>query len=281
MDNLLGDFLRARRELVGPAERGLPDLGTRRVAGLRREEVAMLAGVSAEYYIRLERGRDRHPSGQVIDALSGVLGLDEESRTYFASLATPEIRPRRPPTRSEQASPSVIRLMEAMPGVPTFVLGRVHDVLAYNRLAELLCGTLPTNMLRHVFLDESARRMYPDWDDVAAESVAALRASAGADLDDPALTALVGELTLKSNEFSRLWSRHEVRAKTSGTKRLISPDLGLVELTWESLSVTSAPGQLVVSYFAEPGSASDLALQSLARQVDRGAASVTVSGRHR
>ena len=279
MDNLLGDFLRARRELVRPEERGLPDLGTRRVAGLRREEVAMLAGVSAEYYVRLERGRDRHPSDQVLDSLARVLGLDAESRTYLATLTSAAPRSRQAQPRIEKARPSVVRLLEALSTVPAFVLGRTHDVLAYNRMAELLCGHMPTNMLRSVFLDPAARDIYPDWPDIAADAVAALRASAGADLDDPALTALVGELSVKSPEFSRLWARHEVRAKASGTKRIVSPTIGLVDLTWESLSVTSAPGQLVVSYFAPAGSPSDTALRRLAELAERAGGEAAVVAR--
>ena len=279
MDNLLGDFLRARRELVRPEEHGLPDFGRRRVAGLRREEVAMLAGISAEYYVRLERGRDRHPSDQVLDALARVLGLDAESRTYLGTLVAAPPKAGRATTRvTERARPAVVRLLAAMPTVPAFVLGRTHDVLAYNRMAQLLCGHLPENMLRHVFLDPAAREMYPDWADVAAEAVAALRASAGADVNDPAFAALVGELSVRSADFSRLWARHEVRAKTSGSKRMVSPSIGLVELAWESLSVSSAPGQLVVTYFAPAGSASEAALRVLGDRAWDAAAGVVVPG---
>jgi transcriptional regulator with XRE-family HTH domain len=139
--NLLGEFLRARRELTRPEDHGLPDLGHRRVPGLRREEVAMLAGISAEYYLRLERGRDRHPSAQVVEALARVLDLDDESTTYLASLAAPAPRsPRQSRREPERAGPDIIRLLDGMPGVPAFVLGRCMDVLAYNRLAERLCG---------------------------------------------------------------------------------------------------------------------------------------------
>lgn len=142
--NLLGEFLRARRELVRPEEHGLPDRGHRRVPGLRREEVSMLAGVSAEYYIRLERGRDRNPSIQVLDALSDVLGLDQESRNYLASLVAPASRGHPAPSGTiEPVSPSVLRLMQSTPGVPAFVLGRFMDVLACNRAAEVRCTADP------------------------------------------------------------------------------------------------------------------------------------------
>jgi len=276
-DNALGEFLRARRELTRPEERGLPNLGRRRVPGLRREEVAALAGISPEYYVRLERGRDRRPSAQVIEALARVLDLDADSTAYLAALAaeTP-----RPPNASpvggdatpeqERPRPGVLRMLEAMADVPAFVLNRYMDVLAYNDLSAAIHGKPPAggignNVVRHVFLDPAASELYPEWEDVAAESAASLRASVGPDLDDPRLVRLVGELSLKSPDFNRLWARHDVRAKTSGRKRLISPALGGdVTLTWETLSVASAPGQLLVAYFVAPGSAAEERLKRLA-----------------
>jgi transcriptional regulator with XRE-family HTH domain len=268
-DNRLGEFLRARRELTRPEEKGLPDLGRRRVPGLRREEVAMLAGISAEYYVRLERGRDRHPSGPVVAALARVLDLDADSAAYLAALAAE--RPAVPArTDVEEPRPAVLRMLASMPGVPAFVVNRWMDVLASNPLAvalhggELAAGVGSSNMVRHVFLDPHARELYPDWDDVAAESVATLRGSVGTELDHPRLVGLVGELSVRSPEFARLWARQEVRNKTAGTKHLISPALGDVVLSWESLSVTSAPGQLVVTYFAEPGTATADRLAALA-----------------
>ena len=265
--NLLGEFLRARRELTRPEDHGLP-VGRRRVPGLRREEVAMLAGISAEYYLRLERGRDRHPSAQVVEALARVLDLDAESTAYLASLATPAPRPpRRSRREPERVGADIVRLLDAMQGVPAVVIGRCMDVLAQNRLAELLCGNVPGdgNLVRHVFLDPGARAMYLDWPEVAAETVAALRASAAAVPDDPRLVALVGELSVRSAEFRTLWARHDVRAKEAGTKRLVSPVVGEVTVSWETLAVASAPGQLVVTYFAEPGSPSASALAALQR----------------
>lgn len=265
--NLLGEFLRARRELARPEEHGLPDLGRRRVPGLRREEVAMLAGVSAEYYVRLERGRDRNPSEQVLDALARVLGLDEESRDYVASLVAriPARRGTESWRDAETVRIPVLRLLEAAGAIPAFVLGQFMDVLAYNRAAEVLHGrSLEGNVVRHVFLDPSAREIYPDWAEVAAESVASLRGSAANQLDNPRLIRLVGELSLKSPDFGRLWARHDVRAKTHGTKRIHSPTVGEVTVTWESLAVTSTPGQLLVTYLAEPGTASNEKLQRVA-----------------
>jgi hypothetical protein len=158
-----------------------------------------------------------------------------------------------------------MRLLDVMPGVPAFVMNRCMDVLAYNRLAELLCHGVPGdgNLVRQVFLDPAARGLYPDWPEVAKETVAALRASAADAPDDPRLVTLVGELSVKSAEFRRLWARHDVRAKAAGSKRIVSPAFGEVTVSWETLAVASAPGQLLVTYFAEPGSPSAEALAAL------------------
>jgi transcriptional regulator with XRE-family HTH domain len=258
-DNVLGDYLRARRELIRPEERGLPDLGRRRVPGLRREEVAMLAGISAEYYVRLERGRDRHPSAQVLDALSRVLGLDDESHDYLASLAGLA----GPARRAAGSVPPAVHALLAGTRAPAFVLGRFMDVLASNAAADRLHGGMPGNIVRHLFLDPSSRQVYPDWADVAAEAVASLRSSVAGHLDDPRLTQLVGELSLKSPEFGALWARHDVRAKTSGSKRIRSPEIGDVTVHWGALEVPGAPGQIVVTYFAEAGSDSRSRLDRL------------------
>lgn len=262
MDNLLGEFLRARRELVLPAERGLPDSGRRRVPGLRREEVAALSGISPEYYVRLERGRDRHPSRSVVDALAGALGLDDDSTAYLTSLAAVDPRPPARPAR-DAVPAEVQRLLDSMSGVPAFVFGPFLDVLAHNRLlAALHHVPPPSNMVRHVFLEDASRAIYPDWDEVAAETVAALRAAAVGYTDDRRLAALVGELSLKSPDFRRLWARHAVRTKTTGRKRLLST-VGPVTVSWQTLSVAAAPGQTIVTYFgADP--ASEAALSRLA-----------------
>jgi transcriptional regulator with XRE-family HTH domain len=264
--NRLGEFLRARRALVTPEEVGLPDVGRRRVAGLRREELALLAGVSVDYYVRLEQGRDTHPSTQVLDALARALRLDDDAVAHLHDLARPAPRRRRPRARPERVRPGVLRLLESWSSIPAFVLGRRMDVLAYNALAGLLHGDFATerNIVRVVFLDPSARETYPDWDAVAHETVATLRAAAGADLDDPALTELVGELSLKSEAFRRLWARHDVREKASGVKRFVHPMVGELELGYESFAINDSPGQLLVAYHAEPGSPSERALALLA-----------------
>ncbi len=265
--NRLGEFLQARRALVRPEDVGLPDLGRRRVPGLRREELAMLAGVSADYYVRLEQGRDTHPSVQVLDALARVLRLDDEAAAHLHELAQPAPRARRRARRRpERASPGVLRILEGWSQIPAFVLGRHMDVLAYNALAGVLHGTLAheRNIVRSVFLAPDARTIYPDWEAVAAETVATLRAAAGADLDDPRLTELVGELSLKSEDFRRLWARHDVRVKAAGEKRFVHPMVGELRLEYESFAVNDAPGQLLVAYHAQPGSPSQRALALLA-----------------
>ena len=263
--NRLGEFLRARRALVTPDDVGLPDLGRRRVAGLRREELALLAGVSVDYYVRLEQGRDTHPSEQVLDALARALCLDDDAVAHLHDLARPAPRRRRPRQRPERVRPGVLRLLESWSAIPAFVLGRRMDVLAFNALAGMLHDGFATerNMVRLVFLDPAARDTFPDFDAVAQETVATLRAVAGADLDDPRLAELVGELSLKSDEFRRLWARHEVREKASGVKRMLHPMVGELVLGYETLRVNDAPEQLVVGYHAEPGSASERALALL------------------
>ncbi|MDQ7908429.1 helix-turn-helix transcriptional regulator [Phytohabitans sp. ZYX-F-186] len=264
-DNRLGEFLRARRELTRPEDFGLPEPGRRRVPGLRREEVALLAGMSADYYIRLEQGRDKHPSEQVIEALARVFTLDEEGAAHLRELARPTTRRRRRVSQPERVSPHLERLLGAWHGTPALVLGRYLDVLANNQLAAALnhCSVRGNNQARLMFLDPEARRIYPDWATVAAETVASLRATAGTDLEDPRLTELVGELSLKSEDFRRLWARHDVRAKTAGSKRFRHPLVGELTLSYETFTVNGAGGQMLIVYHAEPGSPSAEALALL------------------
>src|SRR3954447_3494742 len=189
----LGDFLRTRRARLQPQDVGLPDHGRRRVPGLRREELAQLAGVSVDYYVRLEQGRDIHPSDQVLDAIANALRLNEDERTHLNALVRPRPRARR--RRPERVRPTLQRLLDRI-DVPAMIIGRRMDVLAFNPLAgALTAGFRERNMLRHVFLDESARDLYPEWDAVAAETVGFLRLAAGADPDDAQLIELVGELS--------------------------------------------------------------------------------------
>jgi transcriptional regulator with XRE-family HTH domain len=264
-DNRLGEFLRARREVAQPGDLGLPDPGRRRVPGLRREEVAMLAGVSADYYVRLEQGRDRHPSEQVLEALARVLSLDDDATAHLHELARPAQRRRRSAGRSERVDPGVERLLASWTNTPAVLYGRYLDVLAANTLALALnrCSAPGENQVRTVFLEPEAREIYPEWETIAQETVAGLRAAAGPDLDDPRLTDLVGELSLKSEEFRRLWARHDVRAKTRGTKRFVHAMVGQLTLGFETFAVNGSPGQVLAVYHAEPGSPSERALALL------------------
>ncbi|TCR16317.1 helix-turn-helix transcriptional regulator [Streptomyces sp. BK205] len=262
-DNPLGLFLRARRALVRPEEAGLPAGSRRRVAGLRREEVAVLAGVSTDYYVRLEQGRERSPSAQVVDALARALGLEEDAADHLHRLARPVGTRARP--QPEAVSPALLRMMEGWHRTPALVLGRCLTVLAHNHLGGALFAghTHSGDLLRLVFLDPDAREFYPDWDAVAMNSVAALRACAGTAREDPRMIATVGELSLRSEEFRRLWARHDIRRKTRESKRFRHPLVGELTLDYESLTVNSAPDQQLVVYQAEPGSPSEQALALL------------------
>jgi transcriptional regulator with XRE-family HTH domain len=264
-DNRIGEFLRARRELVQPEDVGIESYGRRRVPGLRREELAMLAGVSVDYYVRLEQGRERHPSEQVLDALARALQLDDTAARHLQELARPPVRRRRPSGRPQRVRPGVERLMGSWTHSPAFVMGRCMDVLAANSLADALHGRplRGVNLVRSIFLEPGAPDFYADWEHVARDTVATLRALAGTDLDDPRLTELVGELSLKSETFRRLWARHDVREKTNGVKRFVHPVVGELSLGYESFAIGGAPGQLLVVYHAEPGSRDERALKLL------------------
>ena len=271
-DNALGEFLRARRHLLAPEELGLvaDDYRRRRQPGLRREELAFLAGVSSHYYARLERGEARHPSPAVLDALAAVLRLDAGATTHLHRLAQPvsraRTRARAASRRPEKASPGLVRTIRQWTGQPAVIIGRHRDVLAANDLAVALNEQFRPgrNLLRDVFLDPAAREIYPDWQEVALGAVAGVRASAGTELDNPHLTDLVGELSLKSPEFRTLWARHDVRDRTSGTKRYNNPLVGEITLHYESLTVTGATGQTLMIFTAEPGSTDEQSLRLLA-----------------
>lgn len=254
--NLLGEYLRARRELVTPEQAGIPVLGTRRVPGLRREEVAMLSGISAEYYLRLEQGRDRHPSVQVLQAIARVLQLEDDA--YLRSLVTDgPRRPRRRTARRETVPPSTARLLEAIP-FPAFVEGRYLDVLAVNALATALSPRLVVgaNRLRDVFLDLDEGALFGDSERVAAALLAGFRQSVGTEVDDPRVIELVGELSLTSPLFRRLWARHDVGPRGGATLTLRHPSVGDIRLDREKLAVAGADGMMLVVYHPEPGSES-------------------------
>ncbi|MFF4346546.1 helix-turn-helix transcriptional regulator [Streptomyces sp. NPDC001530] len=264
-ENALGGFLRARRARLRPEDMGIPPSGRRRVPGLRREEVATLAGVSTDYYMRLEQGRERHPSRQILEAVARALQLDDEAVAHLYRVADPTTRRTRRAPRVERVAPHLRRLLDTWSDTPAFVLGPALDILARNRLASALYAgfTHSDNLLRMTFLDPAARHFHRDWDRAAESTVATLRRAAGIDPEDPRLSQLVGELSVKSADFRVLWARHDVRGKTREAKLFHHAQVGDLELHYESFTVNSAPTQQLVVYQAEPGSTSADALALL------------------
>jgi transcriptional regulator with XRE-family HTH domain len=262
----LGEFIKARRAQLAPEAAGLEAYGRRRVSGLRRDELALLAGISEPYLVRLEQGRDRHPSAQVLDALARALALDEDATAHLHELGRAAGAPRRRKRTPERVAPGTDRLLAAWTDVPAYLRGRRLDVLAANDLAIALSPIYRpgSNLLRAIFLDPEARELYVEWDTIARQAVAALRAVTGPDADDPALAELVGDVSIRSEEFRRLWARHDIRPTRDDVKRLRHPLVGDLELRRHALAVPGADGQLVIAYQAEAGSASERALRLLA-----------------
>lgn len=258
--NQLGSYLRARRALVGPEQAGIPGGTNRRVPGLRREEVALLAGISADYYLRLERGRDRNPSLQVLEALARVLQLDELEQEYLFGLAA--ARPKRRRRKPERVPARLYQLLASVQ-VPAFVEGRAFDVLASNRLAVALSPRLQPghNRLRSLLLDPEEQEFQQDWVRSTEGFIAAFRKSIGDDVDDPRFVELVGELALSSERFRTLWARHDIRNLEGGTTRVNHPVVGELHLHRDKLPVD---GVLLVLYYADQGSESDEKLRVLA-----------------
>jgi transcriptional regulator with XRE-family HTH domain len=250
----LGDFLRARRRLVRPADVGLPGgTGLRRVPGLRREEVALLAGISAEYYLRLEQGRDRTPSSSVIEALARVLRLGDDGQAHLLALAQPARRRRQ---AADHVPEGLAALVETL-NVPAFVINRYRDVLAANRLAEALSPLMApgVNRLVAVFTDPLAREYHPDLDQQIAGYVAQFRAEAGTDPDDPRVRELVAELSGRSEQFRTLWARHDIARGGSESSLIRHPRLGDLHLRREKLAVIGAEGLQLVLYHSGVGPA--------------------------
>lgn len=267
----LGEFLRSRRARLRPEDVGLPDYGRhRRVPGLRREELAQLAGVSVAYYTRLEQGHGQNVSAEVLDAIARALRLDGTESDHLTHLARPRARGRGRSRRPQQVRPELRSLMEAMEGVPAYLVGRRQDVIGWNRLAAAVFGdfgAMPPaerNLVRLVFLDPATAELYAEWECRACEVVSNLRMYAGQYPDDEQLSVLVGELSVKSEEFRRLWAAHTVAdKKTHGVKRLRHPVVGELVLPFETLALPDDPAQFLVTYHAVPGSPSADALRLL------------------
>jgi transcriptional regulator with XRE-family HTH domain len=264
-DNLLGGFLRARREVTTPAQVGLRDVGSRRTPGLRREEVAMRAGVSIDYYIRLEQGRERHPSEQVLASLARALDLSPDAAAHLRELARPRASGHGQADRVDQVHPDILRLMESWDHAPAYVVNHRLDVLAKNPAATTFYEGLEygDNLLRLALLNPAAREFYSNWEEDTRSKVAHLRAAAGTDNTDVFMIELVEELAHGSEEFRRLWDRHDVQARTRTPVRFHHDKVGDVITSMEVLSIDSAPGQKLVVFQAEPGSPSEAALALL------------------
>jgi hypothetical protein len=274
--NGLREFLTSRRQRLTPQEAGLPDFGgRRRVKGLRREEVALLAGMSTEYYVRLERGNGAGVSEAILDGISRALKLDEAEHAHLYDLvraANSGANParRRGPSRSAQVQPNVQQLIDAMADVPVFVQNGRLDAVATNRLGAALFSEMfvlpqrPMNAARFTFLDARAQTFYRDWEANARQIVALLRAEAGRSPYDRVLTDLVGELATRSELFRTLWASHDVRVHRTGFKNVHHPVVGDLDLTFEAMDLTSEPGLQLLAFSAAPGSRSHDGLHLLA-----------------
>ncbi|MFJ2186873.1 helix-turn-helix transcriptional regulator [Kitasatospora sp. NPDC087861] len=266
------DFLTSRRARITPEQAGLPANGNRRVTGLRREEVALLAGVSADYYIKLERGHARGVSDSVLEALSRALHLDEAERAHLFDLAAAANTGTRTPPRTPKphVRPSIQRILDAMSTTPAYVRNRRLDILATNQLGRALLNPIlapprrPPNVARFMFLDPAATDYYLDWERMAAGTVAILRAEAGRDPHDKALIDLVGELSTRSDLFRTRWATHNVLRHRNGVKRLHHPVVGELTLGYEALELPADTGLTIMAYSAEPATPAHDALNLLA-----------------
>ena len=252
----LGSFLRSRRERVTPESVGLPPGQRRRTPGLRREELAMLAGISVDYLVRIEQGRETNPSTSVLASLAQALRLEESERMHLGRLGTMSTRhPGLCPTAvTGGLNETTLAVLDRMEGTPAFVLDLTTEVLAWNDAYERLMTPTglfdlsPPNLLRFTFLSETSRTVYGDWEAVAREEVGNLRQAAAACSEDPSIRDLVGELSMKSSDFARLWSEHDVGEKTRGTKSLLHPVVGELNLRFEVLLLPESPQRRMVVY---------------------------------
>jgi transcriptional regulator with XRE-family HTH domain len=267
------EFLISRRAKITPEQAGLRTFGgKRRVPGLRREEVALLAGVSVDYYTRLERGSASGASAGVLEALARALQLDEAERAHLFDLARAAQPASSPPRRSarQRVRPTVQRILDAISEAPAFVRNGRLDLLAANSLGRALYAPHfdspygPPNAARFIFLDPRATDFYVDWDKVATDATAVLRSEAGRDLYDRALSDLVGELSTRCEPFRLRWAAHNVRFHDTGLKRIRHPIVGELEVTYENMALAADAGLTLFVYTAEPASKSAEALQLLA-----------------
>jgi transcriptional regulator with XRE-family HTH domain len=269
----LGEFLTTRRAKITPGQAGLPAYGgRRRVPGLRREEVALLAEISIEYYTRIERGSVRGVSDDVFHALARALQLDDVERAHLVDLvhaANAGQRGRHRPARDE-VRPSVQRLLDSMTGVAAFVRNARLDILSANHLGYALYSPAfldparPVNLARFVFLDRRSNEFYRDWDRIAHDAVGSLRAEAARHPDDKALTRLIGELATRSDQFRVRWGGHDVRYYRTGNQPFHHPLAGNLTLDYDALEIPADPRQTIVAYSAPAGSAARQALDQLA-----------------
>lgn len=267
----LSEFLRTRRARLTPADVGLAEHGRRRrVPGLRREELAQLAGVSVAYYTRLEQGNGRNVSAEVLDAIASALQLSDAEHAHLLHLAKPTRQQRRATPQRQQVRAALSELLAAMEGVPAYIWGRRTDVLAWNRTASAVFGDWAArtpqdrNWARITFLDPASRELFVDWDAKAADVVGQLRLDAGQHPNDPLLAALIGELSVKSEDFRRLWAVHDVQRKSHGSMRLLHPLAGEFTLRYETFALATDQELALSTYHAEPGSASEEALRLVA-----------------
>lgn len=255
-ENMLGEYLRAQRGRVRPEQVGLPAGNNRRVSGLRRSEVALLAGISSDYYLRLEQGRDRRPSQQILEALAQVFDLDPTGTAYLLSLTDqPALRSHKRPRR--EAVPESIAFLLSSINLPAFVEGRYFDVLAANPLASAISPRLTAgrNRLRDVLLDPEEQALYPYWDDTTARLVAGFRRSVGTDTHDARFIDLVGELSLASDRFRTLWAQNDVQARQNWPLTIDHPLVGELVLNREKLVIGDTAQSLVLAiYHPTPGS---------------------------
>ncbi|SDD79621.1 helix-turn-helix domain-containing protein [Glycomyces harbinensis] len=258
----LSEFLRTRRARLQPADVGLPEFGRRRrVPGLRREELAQLAGVSVAYYTRLEQGNGRNVSNEVLDAIATALRLSEAEHSHLFHLARAKRGQRRPVVRRQQVRPALAELLASLEGVPAYVWGRRTEVLAWNRTAAAVFGrwmdrpAADRSWAKIVFLDPGAHEFYMDWEHKASDVVGQLRFDAGQHASDPLLTELIGELSVKSGDFRRLWAAHDVKRKSHGDLRIRHELVGELPLRYETFTLPDDAEQSLSTYHVEPGPA--------------------------